>query len=126
MSRVFGEIGPANPRLGKWAFEATRPLLTRFFAHRTFYRSNSAYARERIASMQEKLRRKEPVYLMGIGPSGHNSGVALIEASLDRGVALICNEEEERYTGIKHYAGYPEQSVESLRRRLIDLRYQHE
>ena len=121
MSRVFGEIGPANPRLGKWAFEATRPLMTRFFANRNFYRSDSAYARERVASMQEKLRRKERVYLLGIGPGGHNSGVALVEASLEHGVTLICNEEEERYTGIKHYTGYPEQSVESLRRRLTDL-----
>jgi carbamoyltransferase len=121
MSRVFGELGPAHPRLGRWAFKATRPLMTRFFAGRRFYAPDSAYARERVGSMQEKLKRGEPVYLMGIGPAGHNSGVSLIEATAAHGVRLICNDEEERYTGIKHYSGYPEQSIESLRTRLTDL-----
>jgi carbamoyltransferase len=121
MSRVFGEFGPAHPCLGKWVFKAVQPLTTRFFAKRNFYRSNSRYARERIASMQEKLQRNQRVYLLGIGPAGHNSGVALIEASLKHGIRLICNDEEERYTGIKHYSGYPEQSVESLRSRLSDM-----
>ncbi|MFQ6029234.1 MAG: carbamoyltransferase N-terminal domain-containing protein, partial [Dehalococcoidia bacterium] len=121
MSRVFGKYGPAHPWLGWLAFSATKPLMTAVYAGRKSYRPDSRYSRERIVSMQDKLGRGERVYLMGIGPCGHNSGAALIEASLERGVHLICNEEEERYTGIKHYAGYPEHSVESVRRRLADL-----
>jgi carbamoyltransferase len=121
MSPVFGQFGPAHPWLGRWAHHTARPLMTMLFAGRSFYRSDSRYARERAASMHEKLRRNERVYLLGIGPAGHNSGVALVEASLERGVCLICNEEEERYTGIKHYTGYPEQSIDSLRQRLRDM-----
>lgn len=121
MSRVFGKYGPAHPRLGRIGFHAVRPLITALYAARRLYRPDGRYAHERAASMMEKLRRGETVYLMGIAPSGHNSGVALVEASPTQGVRLICNEEEERFTGVKHYGGYPELSVESLRYRLDQL-----
>ncbi len=121
MSTVSGKYGPALPWLGSGAYIAARPIVKIVFASRKFYHSNSAYARERVVSMHDVLRRGERVYLMGIGPSGHNSGVALVEASMERGVRLICNEEEERYIGIKHYTGYPELSIASLEKRLSDL-----
>ena len=47
----------------------------------------------------------EPVHLIGIGPSGHNAGVALISASRAHGVTIQYNNEEERFSGIKHHAG---------------------
>ncbi len=121
MSRVFGTYGPTNGRLGRLAFHAIRPFLTALYAARHFYRPDSRYGRERAASMREKLGRGETVYLMGIGPSGHNAGAALVEVSQARGVRLICNEEEERFTGKKHYAGYPQLSIESLLGRLEQL-----
>ena len=62
----------------------------------------------------EKLRRGERIYLAGIGPAGHNSGVALIEASRADGIRLICNNEEERYSGIRHCAAWPEQSLHAM------------
>jgi carbamoyltransferase len=91
------------------------------YAFRNFHRPDSRYARERAASMREKLSRGETVYLLGIGPSGHNAGIALVEASQTKGVCLICNEEEERFTGKKHYAGYPKLSIESVLARLERL-----
>jgi carbamoyltransferase len=121
MSEVFGRYGPAHPSLGRLGFKVTRPFATALFAAGRFYGKGGRYARERLASMQAKLRAGQDVYLMGITPSGHNSGAALIEVSSRRGIRLLCNEEEERYTGIKHYDGYPEQSVESLRRRVGDM-----
>jgi carbamoyltransferase len=121
MSHVFGKYGPAHPRLGRIAFHAVRPLATAWYGARGFYRPDSRFARARAASMRERLGRGETVYLMGVGPSGHNAGVALIEASQSHGVRLICNEEEERFSGVKHYAGHPELSVESLRCHLNEL-----
>ena len=82
------------------------------------YNSDSNLAKQRIQSMTDKLNCGETIYLGGIIPAGHNSGVALVEASHERGINLICNHEEERYKGIKHYAGYPEQSIETLRETL--------
>ena len=94
------------------------PVTTAWFASRGMYRPDSRFARERIASMRDRLRRGEAVYLLGIPPSGHNSGIALVEATAKDGVRLICNEEEERYSGIKHDTGFPERAVASMQARL--------
>lgn len=51
---------------------------------------------------------------LGIGLAGHDSGVALIEMSQDTGVNMICNNEEERYRGVRHCADYPRQSLDAL------------
>jgi carbamoyltransferase len=121
MSRVFGTYGPAHPWLGGLAYTVAKPIITSLFASRQFYHPDSAYARERGAVLQNRLRSGESVYLLGMGASGHNASVALVEVSSAQGIRLICNEEEERYAGVKHFAGYPKQSVEVLTRRLADL-----
>ncbi|MEP6944129.1 MAG: carbamoyltransferase C-terminal domain-containing protein, partial [Betaproteobacteria bacterium] len=60
--------------------------------------------------------RGETVYLAGIGPAGlHNSGVGLIEVSRDRGPRIICNNEEERFSGEKHSTDFPRHALASLR-----------
>jgi carbamoyltransferase len=121
MARVYGIYGPAHPWLGGVAYAVARPILTALFASQQFYRPESAYARQRSAALQARLRSGEKVYLLGIGPSGHNAGVALVAVSLAQGITLICNEEEERYAGIKHFAGYPEQSIAVLKRRMAEI-----
>jgi carbamoyltransferase len=111
---IWGRSGPTHPWLGALAERVGRPLLTAYAARHGFHAPDSAYARERGAAFAEKLRRGEHVYLAGIGPAGHNSGVALVEVSRDEGVRLICNNEEERYSGIRHCTSYPEQSLNAL------------
>jgi Predicted carbamoyl transferase, NodU family len=64
--------------------------------------------------MRGKLKRGETVYLLGIGPGGHNTGIALVEASVERGMRLIFNNEEERFSGVKHDTRYPELAIEAL------------
>jgi carbamoyltransferase len=71
--------------------------------------------------MRLKLARGETVYLAGLVTAGHNSGVGLIEVTAAHGIRLLANDEEERFTGIKHFDGYPEQSVVQLKRRLEQL-----
>jgi carbamoyltransferase len=101
-------------------YRASRPIVGSLFARRRVHRADSAYARERRESMRARLARGDNVHVIGIGTSGHNSGVALVEVSAIEGVRLICNEEEERYIGIKHYRGYPEHSVDVVSRRLAE------
>ncbi len=71
--------------------------------------------------MGHKLQRGEPVYLLGLGVGGHNAGLALVEVTASHGLQLICNNEEERFTGLKHYADYPTLSVIDLLGQLKQL-----
>ncbi len=117
----FGRYGATHPRLGALAERVSRPLLTWYAARRSFHAPDSAYARERGAAFAEKLRRGERVYVAGIGPAGHNSGVALVEASRADGIRLLCNNEEERYSGVRHCTTYPEQSLYAMQAMMENL-----
>jgi carbamoyltransferase len=57
----------------------------------------------------------QPSISLASPPGGpHNSGVALVEASRERGIRLICNHEEERFSGEKHSTEYPRNALDSL------------
>ena len=114
MSITFGRYGPTHPHLGAAAERIMRPLLTAYASRYDFHAPNSAFAHERGAAFAAKLRRGERVYVAGIGPAGHNSGVALIEVSRDEGIKLLCNNEEERYSAVRHCTSYPEQSLHAM------------
>jgi carbamoyltransferase len=121
MSTSFGRCGPTHPWLGALAERISRPALTAYAARHGLHAPGSTFARERGAAFKERLRRGERIYLAGIGPAGHNSGVALVEVSRDEGVRLICNNEEERYSGIRHCTTFPEQSLHALRTTMTQL-----
>ena len=92
-----------------------RPIFERFYAGKQIYSATSGYARERLKTIRAALDRDETVYLAGIGPAGlHNSGVALIEVSRERGPVIICNNEEERFSGKKHSTEFPAHALQSL------------
>jgi carbamoyltransferase len=111
MSTNYAYHGPTHPALGAMAERIARPLLRRYAARFGFQTPASAYARERGAAFARKLQRGERVIVAGVGPAGHNSGVALIEASVAEGIRPICNNEEERYSGIRHCTNWPEHSL---------------
>jgi len=71
--------------------------------------------------MRDRLRRGDPVYLLGVGPSGHNSTAALVEVSAKNGLRPICNNEEERFTGVRHEDRFPENSLKEIFRLLAAL-----
>jgi carbamoyltransferase len=121
MSTIFGKYGPAHPRLGRAAFAAARPLCRFRFARKHVHEADSPFARERIESLRSRLARGETAYLAGLGVAGHNSGASLVEVSARDGVRLLSNDEEERFTGVKHFGGYPAQSIESLKQRLASI-----
>jgi carbamoyltransferase len=106
-------IGPRHPWLGAAAFRLALPLLERLYRRRHIYRAGSAFARARIDAIRNKIERGEPVRLAGVSAAGtHNSGVAFVE--VDRtGPRLIFNNEEERFSAVKHTNAYPQQSIEA-------------
>lgn len=107
---------PRHPRLGAAGFRLLRPLLERFYARKRIFGSRSPFATERLEAVRGALDRGETVYLAGIGPAGlHNSGVALIELSRRQGPNIICNNEEERFSGKKHSTEFPGHALGSLK-----------
>jgi carbamoyltransferase len=108
-------IGPRHPRLGRAAYRLTLPILEGYCARRGIFRAGSAFAKERLTALRQKLDRGETLYLGGICASGtHNSGVALIEVNRASGPKIICNNEEERFSGERHTTKFPDQSIEEL------------
>jgi carbamoyltransferase len=109
-------IGPRHPRLAAACFRLLRPIFERFYARKQIFGPTSKYAAERLAAVRTALDRGETVYLAGIGPAGlHNSGVALIGVSREHGPRIICNNEEERFSGKKHSTEFPGRALRSFR-----------
>ena len=120
MSRVFGHYRPRFAWLGKIAHSISRFFCRTFLESRHVYTLDKPYARQKLQEMREKLSRGETVWLVGIGPAGHNSGVALIEVHPERGMRLVSNDEEERFRGIKHCGEHPEEALAVLKSRLAE------
>jgi len=113
---VVIRTGPSHPRLAAIGFRLLRPFFEWFYARKRIHRSNSRFAVARLNAIRTALDRGETVYLAGIGPAGlHNSGVALIEVSRRHGPRIICNNEEERFSGEKHSTDFPRHALASLK-----------
>ena len=108
-------IGARHPWLGAAGFHLALPLLEGVYRRRHVHRAGSDFARARIAHLKDKIERGEAVTLAGVSAAGtHNSGVALIEVTR-AGPRPILNNEEERFSGVKHTNAYPQQSIEAMR-----------
>jgi carbamoyltransferase len=80
-----------------------------------FHRLGSEFADRKLASIRERLRRGETVYIAGLAASGtHNTGVALIEVTQAGGPRIVVNNEEERFSGNKHTTEYPRTSIDAM------------
>jgi carbamoyltransferase len=114
-SRKASRFGPLWPRLAAAGFWAALPLAEGYFRHRKLHRWNSPFAAERSRELAARLARGETAYLAGVSIGGfHNTGVALVEVTPEGGARLICNNEEERFSGQKHTNRTPRLSLEAL------------
>lgn len=120
-SRTAVAYGPSHPLLERLGYWTVRSYLWAYARACRFHEPSSGYARERAASFRARLERGAPVYLIGVGVGGHNSGTALVEATPRDGIRVLANNEEERYTQIKHCTLLPEHSVAVLRRQMDDV-----
>jgi carbamoyltransferase len=108
-------IGPRHPWLGRIAERLTSPLFEALCARHNIFRSTSVFAREQLHALRSRLDRGETLHLGGICASGmHNSGVALIEVTRKGGAKIICNNEEERFSGERHTTQFPDKSIDEL------------
>jgi carbamoyltransferase len=106
---------PLWPKLGSLGFQAALPIANWYFRSKNFHRPNSACAAERARDLAARLQRGETAYLVGLSIGGfHNTGAALVEVTPDGGARVLCNNEEERYSGEKHSNKYPRQSLAAL------------
>jgi len=113
---------PRHPLLSAMGFRAALPIADSFFQHKHIYRSNSHVAAERSLKLIASLARGETAYLAGISIGGfHNTGAALVEVTAEGGLRIICNNEEERFSGRKHASTYPSASLEALKEIMKDL-----
>jgi carbamoyltransferase len=110
----FGEVGPRTPRSAKLAQNIAHPIYKRIGERRSLYSADSDYARAQATSMQEKLHRGEPIHLLGLSVMGHDSGASLVRIDPKDGIQLLCNNEEERYSGFKHDRAHPQLALETL------------
>ncbi len=122
MADIPLEFGPEHPDLSMVVYRALNPLLTGVGRIFHVHRENSRYAQQRGATFRKRLEAGEAVYLVGINSGIHNSGVCLLRATRDAGMEMLSNDEEERFTGVKHEERYPCNCVEELVRRMQRLR----
>ena len=108
-------ITPRHPQIAKAAGELTLLLSGLALKRQKLHRLSSKFVQQRLALVRERLRRGESLYVVGLaGPGTHNSGVALVEISHERGPRLIVNNEEERFSGNKHTTEYPVKSIDDM------------
>jgi carbamoyltransferase len=121
LNAIFGRWGPRHPRLAEWGGRAVLPMMGKFLAHHGLHRPESKLGHARLAALESAIRAGQVTYVLGFNTVSHNSGAALVRVSERGGVELVCNEEEERYTGLKHCDQYPEHSVEAVKEQLAAL-----
>lgn len=95
--------------------------MDKLLSHYGLYRPNSKLGNSRLAALERTIHAGEDAYVLGFNTATHNSGAALVRVSERGGVQLICNEEEERYTAVKHSNQYPEHAIEAVKRHMQAL-----
>lgn len=107
-------FGPRHPLLARMASQAALPIAERFFRQKNIHRSNGYLARQKTKELTARIGADEKAYLAGINMGGfHNTGIALVEVS-GKGLRIICNNEEERFSRRKHASHYPTASLAAL------------
>jgi carbamoyltransferase len=70
--------------------------------------------------LQLRMSRGERVLLVGVTAATHAAGAAVVQAD-QHGIQLVANHEEERFVGVKHYAGFPRHALEAARATIAAL-----
>lgn len=116
-----GRFGPRHPRIAAAGFRLALPLADLYFRGKAFHRPNSRFAVEKSRELAARLARGETAFLAGISIGGfHNTGVALVEVTRDGGPRIICNNEEERFSGQKHTNAFPHHALAALAETMRD------
>lgn len=110
-----GRFEPRHPRLGALGARMALPFAEQYFRRKKIHRANDGFAADRMGRLRRTLACGETAYVAGISIGGfHNTGVALVEVNLENGPRIVCNNEEERFSGRKHASHYPVASLEAM------------
>jgi carbamoyltransferase len=120
MSQSYERYGQRFPWLGTLGYHLCRPFMRSYAKWHGFYDDRHPFAQERSMSFRKKLERGETIYLVGLGVGGHNSGTALAQVSQADGVRIVANNEEERFTQVKHCTELPRHSIQVLKKQLAE------
>lgn len=110
MEATFGTYYPDCEIGGR-----TLPDNTDYLQQHGIFRQHSDEARLLGEQFRRRIAAGDTIYLLGFLGTTHNSGLALVEASKDRGIRVLGNYEEERFSGVKHFAGYPKHSAAQIK-----------
>lgn len=121
MAEDFGSYGPAHPRLGRAAHAAARTLLRRYYHKHQLHQLRDQFARERGRALSAALQAGRPALLLGLGIAGHNTGASLVRVDAGGRLELLCNDEEERHSAVKHCNDFPDRSLRAIARRLPEF-----
>lgn len=114
MTTIFGAAGAPRPLLGavgeRLLLRAARPLGEAL----GLAAPAGAYAIARGQALAERVRGGAPVYLLGLTAASHGASAALVEVGRERGLSVLHNDEEERFSGKKHDDRYPAGAVAAL------------
>jgi carbamoyltransferase len=114
MNKSIGKWKPTHQVLGKFVEKLSVPIVRIIGKILQFNYFGNSFSNKIASELLDRISKGETVYLLGIGPSGHNSAAALVEISPEKGICPICNNEEERFTNIRHDANFPALSVKNL------------
>ncbi len=114
-------IGPRWPRFGQLVERMARPIYNYRYRRFQVFGADAPETDSLRRRLTDKLARGETLYLVGLGLVTHNSGVSLVEVSPERGICILSNDEEERFTAIKHCDEFPTHSLLALERRLREI-----
>jgi carbamoyltransferase len=115
-------VGPRHPHIANVGYRLTLWLSEMAMARKGMHRLGSTLASQTLKSIEARLQAGETVYIAGLAcPGTHNTGVALIEVSRERGPRIIVNNEEERFSGVKHSTQHPRNALREMRETLRQM-----
>jgi carbamoyltransferase len=115
MARVFGKYLPHTASIAKTVTSLARPVISKLceqwhvVGH--FQKNGN---QEALSQASKRIQNQETVRLLALNLGCHNSGVAYVEASQKNGIQLIRNNEEERFSSIKHDQSFPQMALDDI------------
>lgn len=120
MSKTYGTYGPKLKFLPKIVNIITDFIYKYVGEKNLFFSGESSYAQKKGLEFSQRLSNGETLYLIGVGPFGHNTGCALIKVSEKDGINIIANNEEERFRAEKHSNKFPEKSLNEMHQMILN------
>ncbi|MFT5355023.1 MAG: carbamoyltransferase [Polyangiales bacterium] len=109
---------PLRARLGNGVKRLSERALRPWLRRRGIESPGELRSSPLAGDLRRRLEAGETLYILGVTTGTHNAGLALLEASVEHGIRLLANHEEERFSGVKHDHGFPSHCAKAMQRTL--------